>query len=82
MKSVCVCNACGRTIEKNFIYCPWCGISCASSTNTEKILDPVFDRLEEIQNKNRLLRIAQIGTSIEELEKSLDYMVLQSELAR
>lgn len=82
MKSVCVCNACGRTIERNFIYCPWCGVSCASSTNAEKMLTPVFDRLEEIQNKNRLLRIAQIGNSIEELEKSLDYMVLQSELAR
>ncbi len=82
MKSVCVCNACGRTIERSFLYCPWCGVSCAASVNAEKILNPVFDKLEEIQNKNRLLRIAQIGNSIDELEKSLDIMVLQSELAR
>lgn len=22
-----VCCKCGRTIEKEFVYCPWCGVS-------------------------------------------------------
>ena len=25
MKS-CVCTGCGRTIEKEFAFCPWCGV--------------------------------------------------------
>lgn len=22
-----VCQKCGRTIQKDFVYCPWCGVS-------------------------------------------------------
>ena len=25
MDFVCVCNHCGKTIEREFLYCPWCG---------------------------------------------------------
>lgn len=82
MKSVCICKSCGRTIEKNFIFCPWCGVSQTMEENVENTLSPVFEKLEEIQNKNRMLRMHKIGDSLDELEKDLSLMVLQAELAR
>ena len=27
MTAVCVCGGCGRTIEKDYVFCPWCGRS-------------------------------------------------------
>lgn len=85
MVRVCVCNSCGRTIEKDFLYCPWCGMSMTvnnDSDNDKDFFEPVFEKLAEIQNKNRLLRINKIGNSLKELEEDLSLMVLQAELAR
>lgn len=82
MQLVSVCHDCGRTIEKQFVYCPWCGLHQKAEESMSEILDPMFDRLEIIQNKNRLLRINKIGNSLDELEKDLSMMVLQAELSK
>ncbi|WP_353936954.1 zinc-ribbon domain-containing protein, partial [uncultured Treponema sp.] len=30
-----VCSGCGREIEKNFVYCPWCGIQLIRKESRE-----------------------------------------------
>lgn len=27
MEAVTVCSGCGKTVSKDYFYCPWCGIS-------------------------------------------------------
>ncbi|NLM00131.1 MAG: hypothetical protein GX220_01575 [Treponema sp.] len=82
MKQVCVCGCCGRTIEKEFMYCPWCGKEKETKQKNSFFLEPVFEKLEDIQNKNRLLRINKIENTLNELEKDLSYMILQAEMAQ
>lgn len=80
MKAVCVCKECGRTIEKEFIYCPWCGISRIGVTNNQEVLDSVFTQLEEKQADDRNRRLRKLETQLEELEKDLDVLVLSAEM--
>ncbi len=79
MKAVCVCNGCGRTIEKEFVYCPWCGQSRLAS-GSQEVLDSVFDRIEEMQLSRRNERIEKIGQKLDALEKELDCLVLSAEM--
>jgi len=70
MQSVAVCRFCGRTIDSAFIFCPWCGIS---RINGQAALehDPVFQRLEELQEKGLSGRINKMEQSLNELERDL-----------
>lgn len=80
MVPVCICGGCGRTIEKEFIYCPWCGKSKVSILSEENRLDEVFKKLEEIQDNSRVDRIKKIGSRLDDLQKELDTLVLCSEM--
>lgn len=80
MKAVCVCKECGRTIEKEFIYCPWCGTSRIGVTDNQEVLDSVFTQLEEKQADDRNRRLRKLETQLEELEKDLDVLVLSAEM--
>ncbi|MGN0739772.1 MAG: hypothetical protein ACI4LX_06335 [Treponema sp.] len=80
MIPVCICSGCGRTIEKEFIYCPWCGQSKVSVTSENDKMEEIFNRLEELQMNNRSERIKKIGSRLETLEKELDALVLCAEM--
>lgn len=67
MKFVCICKFCSRTIERAFVYCPWCGKENANRSpfDDEEAVNSVFERLEQKQ-------IAFIGKRIEDIAKKLD----------
>lgn len=78
-----ICSGCGRSIEKKFVYCPWCGASKLANTSTvseEERMDFIFNRLEEMQINNRFERIEKMGDKLNQLEKELDALVLCSEM--
>ena len=80
MKSVCVCKECGRTIEKEFIYCPWCGMSRIGVADNQEVLDSVFLKLEEKQADDRQKRLRKLEIQLDELERDLDVLVLSAEM--
>lgn len=80
MIPVCICSGCGRTIEKAFVYCPWCGQSKIPLSSDKDKMDEIFNRLEELQMNNRSERIKEIGSRLEKLEKELDALVLCAEM--
>ena len=80
MIPVCICSGCGRTIEKEFIYCPWSGQSTVSVTSENDQMEEIFNKLEELQINNRSERIKKIGSRLETLEKELDALVLCAEM--
>lgn len=80
MKTI-ICNECGRTLEQNFVYCPWCGQS-RSAVDHKASLDSVFLRLEAKQNEERQRRLEEMNRRLAELEKELDVLVLSNEMAK
>lgn len=71
MDFVCVCGHCGKTIEREFIYCPWCGKE-SSEAGDKRVLENVFSQLETKQRNDRQMRVKKIETKIAEIERILD----------
>lgn len=79
MKSVTVCRGCGRTIESEFIYCPWCGYSRVAADDSLP-LEAVFNKLEQMQNDSRNAHISEMQEQLADLESELDTLVLCAEM--
>ena len=71
MNFVCVCNNCRKTIEREFLYCPWCGKQ-NTDPDDKDVLDNVFSQLEVKQANDRNSRIKKIESKIAEIEKGLN----------
>lgn len=81
MKNICVCGGCGRTIETEFIYCPWCGQS-KMQNNDKAALESVFKSLELKQAEERTRRLAELEKELDELEQDLSILALSAEMAK
>ena len=79
MKPVTVCRGCGRTIDNDFIYCPWCGYSRVASDDSAS-LEAVFNQLEQLQNDSRNRQISEMEKQLDDLVHELDTIVLSVEL--
>ncbi|MBR7064630.1 MAG: hypothetical protein IKI31_05760 [Treponema sp.] len=79
MKLVTVCRGCGRTIDNEFVYCPWCGYSRLASDD-ESSLEAVFNQLETIQIDSRNKKIDNMERQLIELETELNTLVLSMEM--
>lgn len=79
MQSVAVCLGCRRTINKEYLYCPWCGLK-KTEDNGLDTLDSVFDRLEALQYQERMKYIEKLEAELADLEKELDNLTLSTEL--
>ncbi len=62
--------SCGKQIDEDFIYCPWCGTRLKEADDKE-VLENVFKQLEIKQSNDRLSRVKKIETKIAEIEKVL-----------
>ena len=76
-----VCSGCGREIEKNFVYCPWCGIQLIRKESRE-YQNLFFEQLEQKRRMEQEQKLQSVGKQLDELEKELDVLVLCAELAR
>ncbi|MCI6180612.1 MAG: hypothetical protein SPF11_05325 [Treponema porcinum] len=76
-----VCSGCGREIEKNFVYCPWCGIQLIKKESRE-YQNLFFEQLEQKRRTEQEQKLQNVGKQLDELEKELDVLVLCAELAR
>ncbi len=79
MQSVAVCLGCRRTINKEYLYCPWCGLKKMEDHGLDT-LDSVFDRLEALQYQERMKYIEKLEAELADLEKELDNLTLSTEL--
>ncbi|MFA6856241.1 MAG: hypothetical protein WCR31_03435 [Treponema sp.] len=79
MKSVTVCRGCGRTIDNDFIYCPWCGYSRVACDDSAS-LNAVFNQLEHLQSDSCSQQINKMEKQLNKLEHELDTLVLSAEM--
>lgn len=78
MYNISVCNGCGRTIDKKFLYCPWCGYSRVA--NEEDSLELLFNCYEENQKDNRRKQLYELERQLNDLEQELSVLVLSAEM--
>ncbi len=76
--STAVCKGCGRTMDKEFIYCPWCGVSRVSSENDS--LDVLFTKYEQEQKEVRRQKLYDMEQQLDELERELSMLVLSTQM--
>lgn len=81
MKTVCVCGRCGRTIETEFLYCPWCGTS-KMKNDSDEYMEAMFKNLEYRQIENRNRRLEKLEKELEELDRDLSILALSAEMAK
>ena len=76
-----VCSGCGREIEKNFVYCPWCGIQLIKKESRE-YQNLFFEQVEQKRRTEQEQKLQNVGKQLADLVKELDVLVLGAELAR
>lgn len=76
-----VCGGCGRMIEKQFIYCPWCG-AAQIKKECHEYQERFFEQAEERQRTKREKQLQTVEKKLSSLEKELDVLVLSAALAR
>ncbi|MBO4507181.1 MAG: hypothetical protein J5747_00915 [Spirochaetaceae bacterium] len=76
-----VCIECGRTISKDFVYCPWCGCS-----QLEADLVPVgaaggkkSAALSEVETAKKSSRLNRINTMLDDLEQDMTIFMMRRE---
>ncbi len=78
MYDICVCKRCGRTLEKRFVYCPWCG--CSRVADSEDSLDVLLNHYEENRREVRRRQLHKMERELEDLEEELSVLVLSAEM--
>ena len=68
--SVSVCQGCGRTIQKDFLYCPWCGFSKVSEAK-EDSLDVLFNKFAQLKKDSRRKQLSAMEQKLDDMEKEL-----------
>ena len=80
MTAVCVCGGCGRTIEKDYVFCPWCGRSRVTDEDCEEAIESAFECIEEKQYEKYFALLEKMEEKLNDLEKDLNILALSSEM--
>lgn len=78
MTNMSICGCCGRTTDKNFPFCPWCGKSKMTQADDNALKQNSMDKKHEEQ----INQMDEIGRRIDALEKELSILVLSAEMAK
>jgi uncharacterized membrane protein YvbJ len=78
MYNISVCKGCGRTLNKDYLYCPWCGISRVS--NDKESLEMMLNHYEENRKDVRRKQLYEMERELEDLEQELSVLVLSAEM--
>ncbi len=74
----CVCGHCGRSIFKEFVFCPWCGVK-AVKTQAE-YAESRANMFLIHNDEERKVQLEAMGKRIIELEQELNVLVLSHEM--
>lgn len=80
MTAICVCGGCGRTVEKNYVFCPWCGHSRVCDEGGKEVADSVQEMNVEERIERRTARLDEMEKKLDALEKELKILILSAEM--
>lgn len=76
---MCICGNCGKLIEENYYFCPWCGKSQVEAAKNENS-DLRLRQKEEVIKDTRYDKIERMEEVLDELEKELSVLVLSNKM--
>ncbi len=79
MYSISVCQGCGRTIQKDFLYCPWCGFSRVSENKGDS-LDDLLNKFAQCKKDSKRQHLCDLERQLDDMEKELSVLVLSAEM--
>lgn len=82
MTTICVCGGCGRTVEKNYVFCPWCGHSRACDESSNEVADSIQEMKVEERIEKRTAVLDEMEKKLDTLEKELKILILSAEMHR
>ncbi|HPO02497.1 zinc ribbon domain-containing protein [Treponema zuelzerae] len=74
MDSVIVCRDCGKTVERNFNFCPWCGCSLMPEEDISSAVQDACLRMDELRRSRNVSRIDVLDRKLIDLEKILSQL--------
>ncbi len=80
MSNMSICGCCGRTTDKSFPFCPWCGNSKVSKTTDESAAEIFQENNRDKKLMERMNQMEEIGQRIDDLERELSVLVLSAEM--
>ncbi len=75
MSKESICHGCGRTVDAQFIFCPWCGSPADPECFLADRFEAVFEQIEALQSRWTESRIARMEHDLIEIEKCLSEIV-------
>lgn len=83
MTNMSICGCCGRTTDKNFPFCPWCGKSKIKAADESRETQDVIIRNNlDKKHAEQVEQMEAIGKKIDDLERELSVLVLSAEMAK
>ena len=76
-----ICEKCGKIIEEDFYFCPWCGQS-QTQTSKKESGDLRLKQKEDVIKDIRYNKIERMEEVLDELEKELSVLVLSNNMHR
>lgn len=76
-----ICGGCGRSIQSEYIFCPWCGKNQKAAAGKD-YLEAAVTEGEIRRNDMKEQKLQQLEQQLAKLEKELNVLVLCAEMAR
>jgi len=70
------CSFCGKPLENDYMYCPYCGSTCRDEPNFETVLSRSMAALEKTRMSHGLVRLERLSSTLTELEEDLNRFLL------
>lgn len=74
-----ICSGCGKLVNENYYYCPWCGQSKLAG-ESEEALKLRFEQYQQKKFNNKLSQIEKMEEQLDNLERELSVLVLSAEM--
>lgn len=74
-----ICVGCGKLINTNYCYCPWCGYAKVEKESKES-LNLRYEQYQLNNYNRRLNQIEKMEEQLNNLEKELEVLVLSAEM--
>jgi anaerobic ribonucleoside-triphosphate reductase len=81
MSEIRFCVRCGKILEEEYLFCPYCGSEQNATDLLEDILEEPFEKMERIVQKNAIERLQFIEEQLKTLEIELNGFLLTTRRA-
>ena len=75
-----ICKDCGRTVNENYIFCPWCGKSKADRIANMSEKELLIETIKKKRYEEQTIKIMELNKKLEDLERDLSILVLSAEM--